>query len=90
MKLTAIRQIFNKQLSEATHECETDISSFPCQIWNQQPLDCVNGVVNSTLKLIIKNVSSIMHTYGFIITSSSVTLLDWIKMLLRMYSCFLR
>lgn len=61
MKLTAMRQIFNKQLSEVTHEWEANIHTFLCQIWNQEPLHCVNTLVDSTLNLIVKNVRSIMR-----------------------------
>ena len=68
VKLTAMRQIFNKQLSEASHDWEANINGFLNQIWNQQPLDCVNTVVNSTLNLIIKNVGSSMHTYTSLIS----------------------
>lgn len=72
MKLTAMRQIFNKQLSEAAHEWEADdISGFLYQIWDQEPLNCVNTVVKSTLNLIVKNVGSVyicmvcMHVLKF-------------------------
>ena len=61
MKLTAMGQIFNKQLSEVAHEWDADIYRFLYQIWNQQPLDCVNALVNSTLNLIVKNVRSIVY-----------------------------
>ena len=61
MKLTAIRQIFSKQLAEATtHGWEADdISGFLYRIWIRDPLNGVNDVVNSTLSLIVKNVRSV-------------------------------
>ena len=63
MKLVAMRQIFSKQLAEATHGWEADdISSFLYRIWNGQPLSCVNDVVNSTLSLIVRNVSGVLYS----------------------------
>lgn len=60
MKLTAIRQIFNKQLAEAATVWEADdISGFLYRIWIRDPLNGVNDVVNSTLNLIVKNVRSV-------------------------------
>ena len=61
MKLVVIRQIFNKQLAEAAHGWEADnISRLLYQIWIGNPLNGVNDVVNYTLSLIVRNVSSVI------------------------------
>lgn len=64
MKLTAMRQIFSKQLSEAAHWEADDIGSFLYRIWSEHPLHCVNALVNSTLKLIVKNVRNEQVVYA--------------------------
>jgi len=58
MKLTAMQQTFNKQLSKPNQIWQTDDpNSFLYRIWKDQPpMHCVNTVVISAVDLITKNV----------------------------------
>ena len=68
IKLTVTRQIFIKQISEASQEWEVDDpSTFLYRILSLQPLVNVNTTVNIVLDLIIKNVRCIMHTHIYFI-----------------------
>lgn len=62
MKLIVTWQVFSKQLLPDTKTWEADdISSFLYRIWDE-PLNCVNDIMNSTVNLIMKNVSTALYS----------------------------